>query len=318
MKTSIRMFTLVLVLAGATAALPLWSNNSSASLGPEVHVTVTAIGLHDNPPPEVTPQDLLVYQNRDRRPVLAWVPVKGKQAGLDLALLIEDSLDTRLGLQLGDLKEFLRSLPPATRVAIFYARDNSAQVAQDFTTDHELAAKHLRLPIGSVTASASPYLALTDLLKRWPHGDNRRAVLLISSGIDLFYGITESNPTLNPALDQAIRRAERDGVPVSSVYAASAGRLRRNFFLTSNGQGSLARLAYETGGAAFFQGFGTPVAFRPLLQEFARNLEHQYLLTFAAEASTSRKGGLQRLRVKTEVPGVELVAPANVYIPAGQ
>jgi hypothetical protein len=59
-----------------------------------------------------------------------------------------------------------------------------AQVMQNLTNDHALAAKALRFPLGNPGASASPYFSLEDLLKRWPASDERREFLMITDGID--------------------------------------------------------------------------------------------------------------------------------------
>jgi hypothetical protein len=82
----------------------------------------------------------------------------------------------------------------------------------------------------------------------------------------------------------------------------------------SKGQSSPARLAFETGGYAFFLGSETPVSFAPYLQPVAKNLGQQYLLTFRTHPG--KGAGFQRLRVTTELPRVELVAPTSVYVPA--
>ena len=137
---------------------------------------------------------------------------------------------------------------------------------------------------------------------------------MVSDGVDLFRGLEESSPASNPDLRRAIERAQRRGVVVDTIYARGESPLHRNFILVTNGQSSLARLAFETGGQAFFQGFDTPVGFQPFLGELAANLGQQYVLTF--RALPGKKGGYQRFQITTEVPGVELVAPAQIYIPA--
>ena len=176
--------------------------------------------------------------------------------------------------------------------------------------------KGIRLPFGSGGAFSSPYLALTDLLQRWPDDNNRRELLLVSDGIDLFRGVAESAPGLNPDLDRAVRAAQREGVVVHTLFASGAERVRRNFFLIGNGQGALLQLAYETGGEAFFQGSQTPLAFKPYLERLSDVLGRQYLLTLQPPARA--KGGFERLRVSTEVPGAELIGPGHVYVPASE
>jgi len=43
-----------------------------------------------------------------------------------------------------------------------------AQVVQNLTSDHALAAKALRLPVGTVGLMAARIFSLSDLVKRWP------------------------------------------------------------------------------------------------------------------------------------------------------
>lgn len=309
----------VLVLIAAVigvATVPLYAQNTAPASNDLMRVTVTVEGSKQNPNPEIPAEEVIVYQEKDRRPVVEWVPAKGDRAALDLAILIDDSLDTgTVGQQLNDLAAFIRSMPSTTQVAVVYGSNGNAQVLQNFTTEHEAAAKALRLPFGIPNIS-SIFFAVADLVGRWPQSSARRAVLLVSNGIDLFYGASDSSPGLSPSLQQAVDQAQRAGVAFYTIYASGSGRRAHDFFLVSNGQGCLSRLADETGGEAYFQGFQTPISFQPYLQDMAKLLGEQYLLTFKAQLG--KKGELQRLRLKTEQKGVELIAPERVYIPAAQ
>ncbi|MGH9580727.1 MAG: VWA domain-containing protein [Terriglobales bacterium] len=300
---------LVTLLAALMAAPAM-----AQAQGPLVTVTVTAVGHKGADPASVTKEDVQVRQRDDRRPVVAWVPAGGDAAPLDLVILIDDSLDTGVGTNLDDLKKFIRSLPANTRVAVAYAQNGSAQLRQNLTSDREEAAKALRLPLGLRDSFSSPYLAVVDLMGRLPQTQGRRAILLISDGIDLMRGVSGSSPASNNELQRAIEQAQRRNVQVYTLYASGSGRIRRNFFLVSNGQGALSRLALETGGEAYFQGLGTPVSFEPFLEELNQTLSQQYLLTF--RAAPGEKASYQRLRVTTEVPGVEMMAPTRVWVPA--
>jgi hypothetical protein len=57
-----------------------------------------------------------------------------------------------------------------------------------------------------------------------------------------------------------------------------------------------------------------PVTFKPWLDEIGVHLGNQYLLTFSA--SGGKKGRFERLRVHTELPNTEFMAPAQAYLPA--
>jgi hypothetical protein len=72
-------------------------------------------------------------------------------------------------------------------------------------------------------------------------------------------------------------------------------------------------MASETGGEAYFLGFGNPVSFAPYLEDLMGRLNHQYLLTFLA--IPGKKPGLQSVKIRTEVPNAELVAADRVYVP---
>jgi hypothetical protein len=305
MKTS-RVVGLILAWAALAAAAP------PAAASDLVQVVVTATAKKGAPPP-IERSTVVVFQEKQRRPVIDWVPLKGGRP-MNLALMIDETVGGGFGIHLDSLSSFIRALPPNVRVAVIYARNANATVAQNFTSDHAAAAQALRLPLGSPGAIASPYLALLNLLERWPEDGNPGQVLLVSHGIDLFRGASSSAPGVNPDLRRAIETSLRRGIVVNTLYASGSGRAQRNRFLVSNGQGSLSRLAQETGGEAFFQGFSTPVSFKPFLNELGENLGQQYLLTFRAQPG--KKASYQRLRVDAEVAGVKLTAPARVYIPA--
>ncbi len=314
MKRSRFLVTLLLFAAGI-ASTAIFLRAQELSRRPDrIRVTVTVQGTKQNPHPVLTKEDVIVFQEKDRRPVLSWVAAKDDCAGLDFAILVDDSLDTSIGNQFGDLTEFIRSLPSTARVGIAYASFGRAKFVQNFTSDHEQAAKALRLPMGNINSGSSIFMAAGDLAGKWPANTNRHEVLLVSDGIDTFYGTFESQPGSNPSLQQAINKAQRYGVTFYAIYANGAAHLHRQFFLINNGQGCLTRLTYETGGEAYFQGFETPLAFKPFLQELSGHLGDQYVLTFGARLG--KKSGYQRLRLNSEINGVEFLAPDRVYIPA--
>jgi hypothetical protein len=161
-------------------------------------------------------------------------------------------------------------------------------------------------------ANGSPYFSVTDLLKRWPASTARREVIMASDGIDRYYGIGDLQ---DPYLDAAVGDAQRAGVIFSAIYTPGEGHFGHSYWLTYWGQLYLAQLAERTGGESYYFGFtGAPVSFAPYLDDFARRLTHQYLLGFLAKPP--KKAGLQRVKIKTEVPKVDLVSADEVYVPA--
>lgn len=304
--------TILLLFLGWTS-LPGESKGPDQSSSKDVNVTVTVQRQGPNAPAELKAEDIFVYQNNVRRPVVGWLQATGQNGGLDLAILIDESLDASIGSHFPEMKDFIRSLPANTKIAIAYASHGNVQMAQNFTTDHESAAAAIHLPRGPVTEASSAYRALTSLIKKWPADGERRAVLLLSDGIDLYWGVTEAVPYNNPDLQAAIAAAQRHGVNVYTVYADTAGNLRHNSFLVTIGQSCLEELAKATGGKAYFEGLQTPINFQSIFQNLRERFGNQYRLTFRAEKG--EKEAYDRLRITTEQPDVELMASRRVYVP---
>src|ERR1041384_3211053 len=64
-------------------------------------------------------------------------------APLNLAVLIQDDLVSRVGNELRETGEFIRTLPAGSRVMVGYIRSGSLQVRQPFTTDLAAASRAL-------------------------------------------------------------------------------------------------------------------------------------------------------------------------------
>jgi hypothetical protein len=281
---------------------------TKSSASGSVTFTVTAVGKKEGAPP-IAKDDVQLSVAKERKQIGDWK--KGEQ--LFLAILIDNAIDTGAGAQWEYLREFIMGQPSTTHIAVGYLLNNSAQIAQDFTQNHELAAKALRLPMGSGAIGSSPYLATIDLLKRWPNSGPRRSILLITSGIDYFRG--PSFGPIYPDLDPLIQRAERQNTNIWPIYYPSAGHRGRAFSLVNTAQINLDKLSQETGAESYFLGSGTPVTIKPYLDEIATHLSNQYLLTFAGSGGS--KGKFQTVKVKTELPDVEFFAPAAVFLPPG-
>src|ERR1700682_3983190 len=176
LKTSNALVVLLAAILNAGSA-------SAQSAGAPVHIVVTVEGHKGAAPPEISGACVRVYENNHRQRVTNWVPVRDARGGLHLWLLIDDGTDTALGSQLEDLRKFVRDQPSTTQIGIGYLRNGTVQTTQALTADHDLAAKAIRLPFGTPGISASPYLALIDLIHRWPATSQAHEVLLISRGI---------------------------------------------------------------------------------------------------------------------------------------
>ncbi|MGH9758125.1 MAG: hypothetical protein ACRD4M_10335 [Candidatus Acidiferrales bacterium] len=292
------------------AALPAMAQEQAASSTVPVTTVVTVIGPKYTAPPAVGKNDVAVYQNKDKQTVTSWVPAQGDKASLQLAIIIDDSDNTSLGGQFGDITSFIKSLPASTAVGIYYASNGTVQTASNFSADHDAVAKKLRMPFGNVGAYSSLYLSLMDFMKRWPVSSARREIFVIADGIDRFRG-----DPFSPDVDSTIRRAQMSGIMIHTIYASGVGYASRNFFRVNNGQSNLARMADGTGGESFFQGTQTPISFAPFLSNLDTVLKNQYWLSFTMNRSKKAKGDLQRFRVRTELKNVEISAPDSVFVP---
>jgi hypothetical protein len=232
-------------------------------------------------------------------------------------------------------------------IAVGYMSNAAVQVAQNFTADHNLAAKALRLPRGSLSTMDSPYLSLISLVKGWPQQNVRREVLMVSDGLDRLRGeqpghstaqpmtprsgrtqpgssrlgpdygpVYHSMPTMSPDVNSASEISQRYNVIIYSLYAVGVGRGARSSWDLQIGLSGLTKLADETGGDCFSLGTSTLVSFKPYLDRLQKMFDNQYYVVF--QATQGKKDGLQRINLTTEVPNSEIAAADNVWVPAGK
>lgn len=253
---------------------------------------------------------LIVREDNEEQTILSIRSVT--DAPLSLAVLIQEDLSSNFNLQMRDLAEFIKGLPKGSRVMVAYLRGGSLQVRQKFTDDLEAAARALRIVSSTATAAPrNPFDSVVDALDRFdalPAG--RRAVLLVSDGLDVSNGIASSSPGQSIDLDRAILRAQRRSVAVFSFYSPASLTENGNSMLVLNGQGSLQRLSDETGGRAFFQGSLAPISFLPFFKDLRILLNRQFLLTYL---STHMKKGYHRVEVVSTNPEVKIEHPKGYY-----
>jgi VWFA-related protein len=257
---------------------------------------------------ELQTVDLTVNEDGEPQTILS-VRAMGTNSPINLIVLIQDDVVSSIGLEMKSLAEFIRRLPRGSRVSVGSLRAGSLQLRQKFTADLEKAAKSLRGPIGIASvAPYNPYIEVIEALKRFdaqPAG--RRAVFLVSDGLDTSHGIDSSGPTQSLDLQRAINEAQRRGVAIYSFYAPTV-TTATDGNLVPNAQSSLQRISDETGGRAFFQGFGAPVSFDPFIKELNSALDRQIALTYL---STHLKKGFHRVKISSSTSGVEISYPAG-------
>ena len=294
----------------------------------QVHVVITDSGLQsDRELSRLKQDEVKVRQGRTVLQVTQLIPAQGDNAALQLMILIDDTLNiSAVGNNLNDIRELIKAQPPSTVVGVGYMSNAGVNMVQNFTADHEAAAKAVRLPRGGLSAMDSPYLSLISLVRGWPQQNVRRVVLMVSDGIDRLRGerprpnqlgpnfgpVFHTMPTISIDATSASEISQRFNVIVSSIYSPGVGRAGRSSWDLQLGLAGLTKIAQETGGECYSLGTSTLVSFKPYLEQFQRNLDNQYYLVFSA--TPRNRAGLQRIRIDTEAPNSEILAPDNVWV----
>ena len=303
---------------------------SQAAQTVRVHMVITDAAFRtEKSLPALNAENVKLKQGKSFLSVVQVTPAQGDQAALQLMILIDDTLNTQaVGNNLNDLKAFIGAQPPSTVISVAYMSNAIVNVAQNFTADHALAAKAVRLPRGTTSAMDSPYLSLISLVKGWPKQNVRREVLMVTDGIDRLRGqkpgpdrlsprfgvgpIVHEMPTISVDATSASEISQRYNVIVHSIYSPGIGGPERGSWTAQMGLSGLSKLAEETGGETFSLSTSNPVSFKPFLEILEKLFQHQYYLVF--RAVPKNKGGLQYVKVETQ-PKTKLLAPNNVWVP---
>ena len=299
-----------LALAGAIAALAVsaLAQDGRTSRGAPKPVTVpVSIRLRQSTPVEMRIVDFLLREDGEiQREISRRTPI---DSPMTLAILFQDDLVSSVSVETRNMANFIRNEPGGSRVMVAYIRQGSLEVRRKFTNELDKAAQSVRVPQGTAGAGAyNPYVEIIEGLRRFdsqPLG--RRAMIVISDGIDISRGLDSSTPGQSVDLQRAITEAQRRSVAIYSIFAPSAAPTQQA--LSLNGQSCLQRLSDETGGRAFFQGTsGAPVSFDPFLKEIDSLMSKQIALTYL---STHTNKGFHKLDIKPLERDVEIRHPAG-------
>ena len=299
-----------LALAGAIAALAVsaFAQDGRTSRGAPKPVTVpVSIRLRQSTAVEMRIVDFLLREDGEiQREISRRTPI---DSPMTLAILFQDDLVSSVSVETRNMANFIRNEPGGDRVMVAYIRPGSLEVRRKFTNELDKAAQSVRVPQGTAGAGAyNPYVEIIEGLRRFdsqPLG--RRAMIVISDGIDISRGLDSSTPGQSVDLQRAITEAQRRSVAIYSIFAPSAAPTQQA--LSLNGQSCLQRLSDETGGRAFFQGTsGAPVSFDPFLKEIDSLMSKQIALTYL---STHTNKGFHKLDIKPLERDVEIRHPAG-------
>jgi VWFA-related protein len=195
---------------------------------------------------------------------------------------------------------FLETLKPEDYVAVV-AYDMRPEILSDFSTDKRQAYEAMqRLRIAAFSES-NLYDALTDTAERMSDIEGRKAIILISTGVDTFSKLT---------FDKTRKILQNSGVP---IYAIGMMQAIREYYDAYGAMGPIARLdflqadnqmrtfAKETGGMSFFPRFYGE--FPSIFRSISDSLRNQYTITYTS-SNQARDGKFRKIKV-------ELVNPAT-------
>lgn len=195
---------------------------------------------------------------------------------------------------------FLETLKPNDYVAVV-AYDLRPEILSDFSTDKRKALEAMqRLRIAAFSES-NLFDALTDTVERMSDIEGRRAVVLISSGVDTFSKLT---------FDKTRKIIQNAGVPIYAIGLMQAlrewydsfgamGPIQRLDFLQADNQ--MRTFARESGGQSYFPRFYGE--FPSIFGAISNALRNQYTITYSP-SNQARDGKYRNIKV-------ELVNPAT-------
>lgn len=193
---------------------------------------------------------------------------------------------------------FMETLKPEDYVAVV-AYDMRPEILSDFSTDKRKAYEAMqRLRIAAFSES-NLFDAITDTAQRMSEIEGRKAIVLVSSGVDTFSKLT---------FDKTRKILQNAGVP---IYAIGLMQALREWYDARGYMGSIQRLDFlqadnqlrvftrETGGQAYFPRFYGE--FPSIFGSISQALRNQYSLTYHPSNQT-RDGKFRKIKVELVNP----------------
>jgi Ca-activated chloride channel homolog len=187
---------------------------------------------------------------------------------------------------------FASTLKPTDYAAVI-SYDIKPEILTDFTTNRQQIQEALHSLTIPQWSEANLFDALTDTADRMSAIEGRKAILVITSGIDTFSKIT---------YDKARKMLQEAGVPIYSVglmqtmqllYGARATGVSDIDLLQADNE--LKTFAVETGGQSFLPRFMGE--FGNIFQQIHQSLRNQYVLTYAP-SNKAHDGSYRKIKVQ--------------------
>jgi VWFA-related protein len=266
-----------------------------------VNVDVAVLDNHNNFIPNIPEKSFRILEDGVPQTI---TKVSTGKAPMTIAMVIEFSTRFQSYWSYGWYQTltaaygFVNTLTPNDYVAII-AYDLRSEILTDFTNDKgriQEALQRLRIPGFS---ESNMFDAVCDTADRMSKIEGRKAILLLSSGIDTFSKLT---------YDKARKQLQEAGVP---VYPLGLLQLQRTMAEANGtmsgarditflqGDNELRTFAKETGGQAFFPRFITemPAVFAAIED----SLRNQYTLSYSP-TNTAKDGKFRKITVQLVNP----------------
>jgi len=193
---------------------------------------------------------------------------------------------------------FIETLKPEDYVAVV-AYDMRPEILSDFSTDRRATFEAMRRLQIAAYSESNLFDAVTDTAERMTDIEGRKAIVLISSGIDTFSKLT---------FDKTRKILQEAGVP---IYAIGLMQALREYYDARGAMGPIQRLDFlqadnglrtftkETGGMAFFPRFYGE--FPSIFRAISEALRLRYEITYQP-SNLTRDGKFRKIKVELVDP----------------
>jgi VWFA-related protein len=263
-----------------------------------VTLDVAVLDNHGNPVPKIPQEKFRILEDNTPQKVTGF---SIGEAPMTICLVVEFSakfqrLYTSGWAQtLNDAYYFVRTLKPEDYLAVI-AYDLRPEILSDFSTDRTLAAQALsRLRIPAFSESTL-YDTLVFTGERMQDIEGRKAIVLLSSGVDTISKLT---------YDKTRKAVQDNGIPIYAIgllqtqreMAGSRGGMRgaQSDMNLTMANLQMTTFATETGGRAFFPRFEGEMP--AVFQAVHDSLRSNYVLTYQP-SNQAKDGKYRRLKVE--------------------
>src|SRR6185312_2804756 len=185
---------------------------------------------------------------------------------------------------------FINSMKPDDYIALI-RYDLRTTIVSDFTNDKQVLNEGLRSFGFPDFSEANLFDALTDTADRMSKIEGRKAILVLTSGIDTFSKIT---------FDQTRRKLQDSGVPIYAIgllQMINPGAMESIDLLQA--QNEMRTFAKETGGQSYLPRW--PAEISDVFNAIQAAMRNQYTLAYAP-SNTTRDGKFRKITVQLVDP----------------